>query len=52
MSFWKHDPPKPTEALRNLEPSRVSLPTAWATSSILAPVASQMAERELMEEIR
>lgn len=47
-----HLPPKPTEALRNLEPIRVSRPQAYATSSISAPVASQIAERALMEEIR
>jgi len=52
MSFWKHEPPKPTEALRNLEPRRESMPTAWATSSMLAPVASQMAERALTDEMR
>lgn len=51
-SFWKQDPPNPTEALRNLAPIRESLPTAKATSSMLAPVASQMAERALTEEIR
>ena len=44
--------PLTTEAFKNLEPIRESLPTAKATSSMLAPVASQMAERALMEEIR
>lgn len=52
MSFWKQEPPKPTEALRNLGPMRESHPTAFATSSILAPVASHMAESALMEEMR
>jgi hypothetical protein len=31
MSFWKHEPPKPTEALRNLGPMRESMPIACAT---------------------
>lgn len=52
MSFWKQDPPKPTEARRNLGPIRESFPTAKETSSMLAPVASQMAERALIEEMR
>ena len=52
MSFWKQEPPKPTEALRNFEPIRESLPMALATSSTSAPVASQSAEMELMEEMR
>ena len=52
MSFWKHDPPNPTEALRNLGPIRESRPTAYATSSTLAPVASQIAESALIDEIR
>jgi len=52
MSFWKQDPPKPTDARKNLDPTRVSWPTAWATSSMLAPVASQMAESALMDEMR
>ena len=52
MSFWKHEPPKPTDARKNLGPTRVSWPTAYATSSMLAPVASQMAERALIDEIR
>ena len=37
-TFWKHEPPKPTLALRNLEPMRVSTPMACATSFTLAPV--------------
>ena len=52
MSFWKHDPPNPTEALRNVGPMRESRPTAYATSSTLAPVASQIAESALIDEIR
>ena len=51
MSFWKQDPPNPTEALRFLGPILESVPTAWATSSTSAPVASQMADMALMEEI-
>ena len=50
--FWRQDPPKPTEASTSLGPIRLSLPTACATSSILAPVASQMAERALVEDMR
>ena len=52
MSFWKHEPPKPTEALRNFGPMRESLPIAKATSSTSASVASQRAEMALMLEIR
>lgn len=52
MSFWKHEPPKPTELFRNLGPIRESIPHAWATSSMSAPVTSQMADRALMEEMR
>lgn len=52
MSFWKQEPPKPTLAFKNLGPMRESKPIALATSSMLAPVASQMAESALMEEIR
>jgi hypothetical protein len=52
MSFWKHDPPNPTEARRNLGPTRASRPTAWATSSMFAPVASHMADSALIDEIR
>ena len=52
MSFWKHDPPKPTDDLRNLGPMRESIPMALATSVTSAPVTSQRAEIELMEEIR
>ena len=51
MSFWKHDPPKPTLAFKNLGPIRLSLPTAWDTWVTLAPVASQRAEMALTEEI-
>src|ERR1019366_8739657 len=52
MSFWKHEPPKPTDAFRNLGPILESLPIAFATSSTSAPVASQSAEIELIEEMR
>src|SRR6185436_9413526 len=52
MSFWKHEPPKPTDALRNFGPMRESLPIALATSSTSAPVASQRPEIELIDEMR
>src|SRR5882762_1120332 len=52
MSFWKHEPPKPTDAFRNFGPMRESLPIAFATSSTSAPVASQSAEIELIDEMR
>jgi hypothetical protein len=51
MSFWKQDPPNPTLAFKNLGPILVSLPTAYATSDTLAPVASQSAEMAFTEEI-
>jgi len=40
MSFWKQEPPKPTDDFRNFGPMRLSLPMAFATSSTSAPVAS------------
>ena len=52
MSFWKHEPPKPTDARRNLGPMRESKPTACATSSMFAPVASQIAESAFTDEMR
>ena len=52
MSFWKHDPPKPTEERRNLLPILTSLPTARATSSTSACVTSQSCEIALIEEMR
>ena len=52
MSFWKQDPPKPTDARRNLGPMRESKPTACATSSMFAPVASQIAESAFTDEMR
>mmetsp|Transcript_3488 Transcript_3488/g.10911 ORF Transcript_3488/g.10911 Transcript_3488/m.10911 type:complete len:236 (+) Transcript_3488:599-1306(+) len=52
MSFWKHEPPKPTDELRNLRPMRVSRPMAYETSVTSAPVASQMADMALMLEMR
>ena len=48
MSFWKQDPPKPTEALRNFGPIRESVPMARATSFTYAPVRSHNLEMELM----
>merc|ERR1719231_1505779 len=52
MSFWKHEPPKPTDGLRNLGPMRVSTPIACATSATFAPVTSHSAEIELIDEMR
>ena len=52
MSFWKQEPPKPTELWRNFGPIRESVPIALETSSISAPVSSHKAEIELMLEIR
>nr|CAB3502720.1 unnamed protein product [Digitaria exilis] len=37
MSFWKHEPPKPTLAERKCGPMRASLPTEWATCATSAP---------------
>mmetsp|Transcript_8269 Transcript_8269/g.28399 ORF Transcript_8269/g.28399 Transcript_8269/m.28399 type:complete len:251 (+) Transcript_8269:821-1573(+) len=51
MSFWKQDPPKPTLAFRNLGPILESAPMHLAISDTSAPVFSQRAEMELMEEI-
>mmetsp|Transcript_2147 Transcript_2147/g.3966 ORF Transcript_2147/g.3966 Transcript_2147/m.3966 type:complete len:302 (-) Transcript_2147:241-1146(-) len=52
ISFWKQDPPKPTEACKNLLPIRGSVPTARATSATFAAVASQRAEIELILDTR
>ena len=52
MSFWKQLPPNPIEAFRNLGPTRESRPTAYATSSMSAPVASHTALSALMLEMR
>ena len=52
ISFWKQEPPKPTEACRNLGPILESIPIAFATSDTLAPVASQRADKELIDDIR
>ena len=52
MSFLKHEPPKPTLALRNFGPMRESVPTARATSSTSASVFSQSAEMLLIDEMR
>lgn len=41
----------PTEACKNLEPILESNPTAFATSEMSAPVASQTADNELMLDI-
>ena len=38
--------------MRNFDPIRLSIPIAFETSSILAPVTSQRADRLLMEETR
>ena len=39
MSFWKQEPPKPTEAFRNLGPMRLSVPMHRATSLTSAPAS-------------
>jgi hypothetical protein len=52
MSFWKHDPPKPTEEDRNLGPMRESVPTHLLTCSTSAPVASHRAEMAFIDETR
>lgn len=52
MSFWKQLPPNPTLARKKCGPMRRSTPQASATSYTLAPVASQIAEMALIEEIR
>ena len=52
MSFWKHEPPKPTEAWRNFGPILESRPMALATSEMSAPVDSQISDIALMLEIR
>lgn len=52
MSFWKQEPPNPTLDLRNFAPILESRPQALDTSSTSAPVASQIAENALMDEIR
>ena len=52
MSFWKQEPPKPTEALRNLGPMRESNPTAWATCCTSAPVSSQSADIAFIDDTR
>jgi len=43
---------EPTEALRNCGPMRGSVPTARATSSTSAPLASHSAEIELIDDMR
>lgn len=52
ISFWKQLPPKPTLARKKWGPMRRSTPAACATSSTLAPVASQIAAMALIEEMR
>ena len=51
MSFLKQLPPKPGPAFKNLLPILVSVPIAFATSLIFAPVDSHNAEIELIEDI-
>mmetsp|Transcript_53920 Transcript_53920/g.152790 ORF Transcript_53920/g.152790 Transcript_53920/m.152790 type:complete len:211 (+) Transcript_53920:157-789(+) len=48
MSFWKHEPPKPMDALKNLDPMRESAPMALDTSATSAPVFSHKSDIELM----
>src|SRR5690606_2771927 len=50
ISFWKHDPPNPTEAFRNLGPIRLSVPMALATSLTSAPVFSHSSESALIDD--
>src|SRR6187402_104625 len=52
MSFWKQEPPNPTDAFRNFGPIRESIPMAFATSLTSAPVFSHNSESALMEETR
>jgi hypothetical protein len=52
MSFLKQEPPKPMPALRNLLPTRLSIPTALATSDTSASVFSHRADMELIEDTR
>ena len=52
MSFWKHEPPKPTDAFKNFEPILLSIPIALATSLTFAPVFSQSSDNAFMEETR
>ena len=52
MSFWKHDPPNPTLAFKYFGPILLSDPIALATSEMSAPVCSQMADIELILDIR
>src|SRR5574343_22592 len=52
MSFWKHEPPKPTEAFKNLGPILLSNPIAFATSLTSAPVFSHNSLNALIEETR
>mmetsp|Transcript_25026 Transcript_25026/g.80680 ORF Transcript_25026/g.80680 Transcript_25026/m.80680 type:complete len:229 (+) Transcript_25026:647-1333(+) len=52
MSFWKQEPPKPTDARKKWDPMRTSDPTARATSPTSAPLFSHRAEMLLMEEMR
>jgi hypothetical protein len=39
LTFWKHEPPKPTLLCKNLGPILLSFPIAYATSDTFAPVA-------------
>merc|ERR1712066_640387 len=48
ISFWKQEPPKPTDAPRNFAPIRESAPIARDTSCTSAPVFSQSCEIEFM----
>jgi hypothetical protein len=52
MSFWKHEPPNPTDGCRNRLPMRSSIPTARLISLTSAPVASHKAEMELIDDTR
>ena len=54
MKAWYHGaplPPKPTDVFKKLLPILESIPIAFDTSSISAPVFSQSSDRELIEDI-
>src|SRR5690606_7298689 len=52
ISFWKQEPPKPTDAFRNFGPIRETCPMARETSATFAPVTSHSSEIALMEDTR
>lgn len=52
MSFWKHDPPNPTDGIRKFEPIRWSLLMTFRIYITSAPLSSHSAVIEFIEEIR